>query len=162
MPTAREPKPTTPTNSGANDDRAVRALYTRLIDAWNQRDAVAYATCCTQDANLVGFDGSVIDGRAEIAAHLGAIFTDHVTATYISIVREVRHIGPKTALLRAVVGMIPPNQTDINPAANAIQSLVAVQQGGAWLVALFHNTPAHFHGRPEEAAALTEELRALL
>ena len=31
---------------------------------------------------------------------------------------------------------------------------------GQWRIALFQNTPAQFHGRPEAAEALTDELRA--
>ncbi len=58
--------------------------------------------------------------------------------------------------------MHPPDQKEINPAANAIQSLVAVRASSGWRIAHFQNTPAQFHGRPELADALTEELRQLL
>jgi hypothetical protein len=39
---------------------------------------------------------------------------------------------------------------------------VAARHGGRWLIALFQNTPAQFHGRPELAQQLTEDLRQLL
>jgi hypothetical protein len=58
--------------------------------------------------------------------------------------------------------MVPPGASDINPATNAVQSLVAVRREGVWRIALFHNTPAAFHGRPEESEKLTDELRAAL
>jgi hypothetical protein len=58
--------------------------------------------------------------------------------------------------------MVPPGQTDINPAVNTIQTLVAVKRDGTWRIALFQNTPAQFHGRPELVQQLTEELRQLL
>jgi len=74
----------------------------------------------------------------------------------------VRLLTPEVALLRAVVGMVPHGQREINPATNAIQSLVAVEQDGYWRIALFQNTPAQFHGRPEAVAQLTEELSKLL
>ena len=61
-----------------------------------------------------------------------------------------------------LVGMIPHGQADIDPSLNAIQSLVAVTRRNQWKVALFHNTPAAFHGRPESVAQLTEELRQLV
>ncbi|WP_343423123.1 hypothetical protein [Candidatus Flexifilum breve] len=51
--------------------------------------------------------------------------------------------------------MVPRGQTDINPA-------VRHQPGDRWQIALFQNTPAQFHGRPDLAEALTSELRALL
>ena len=59
-----------------------------------------------------------------------------------------------------VAGMVPPGQTRVNPAVNAVQSLVAREEGGRWLIHLFQNTPAAFHGRPDAAAALTAELQA--
>jgi uncharacterized protein (TIGR02246 family) len=68
-------------------------------------------------------------------------------------------LSPDVVLLRAVVGMIPPGQSDLNPDANAVQTLVAARRDGRWRIDLFHNTPAAFHGRPEERQKLTDELR---
>ena len=61
-----------------------------------------------------------------------------------------------------VVGMHPPEQTELHPAVNAIQSLTAVKRNGPWRIAFFQNTPAEFHGRPHLSHALTEELRQVL
>ena len=72
----------------------------------------------------------------------------------------MRFLSANVALLRAVVGMVPPGESDLNPSVNAIQSLVAARDGGRWLAALFQNTPAAFHGRPELSESLTAELRA--
>jgi hypothetical protein len=66
------------------------------------------------------------------------------------------------ALLRGVVGMIPPGQADLHPDLNAIQTLIATYRAGRWEIDLFQNTPAAYHGRPELQAALTDELRILL
>jgi len=146
----------------ASDEDDVRSIYQRLLGAWNRRDAAAYSALFDDGANVVGFDGSQMNGRSEIESTLAGIFAHHQTASYVSIVREVRTLTPEVAILRAVAGMVPPGQTDINPAVNAIQSLVAVKRGGQWRIALFQNTPAQFHGRPELAQQLTEELRQLL
>ena len=103
-----------------------------------------------------------MNGPAEIDRELGRIFTDHVTARYVGIVREVRFLAPDVAVLRAVAGLVPRGQTDINPQTNAIQSLLAQRSVGGWRIVLYQNTPAQFHGRPELAQALTEELRGAL
>lgn len=144
------------------DEDQICALYQQLLNSWNQRDAAAFAANFAQDANIVGFDGSQMSGRSEITAMLGDIFAHHQTAAYVGKVREVCLLSADVAILRAVVGMVPPGGSDINPAVNAIQSLVASKQAGAWRIVLFQNTPAQFHGRPELSAALTEELRQLL
>jgi hypothetical protein len=64
------------------------------------------------------------------------------------------------AMLRAVSGVIPAGQSDLNPALNAQQTLIAIKRDGVWRIALYQNTPAQFHGRPDLAQRLTEELRA--
>jgi uncharacterized protein (TIGR02246 family) len=148
--------------AGASNEQAIRELYHALLDRWNRGDANGMAELLAPNGNVVGFDGSQMNGRAEMAATLGKIFADHATATYTSIVREVRFVSDDVAILRAVVGMVPPGKSDINPAVNAVQSVVAVREGGEWRIALFHNTPAAYHGRPEESEALTEELRRAL
>ncbi len=144
------------------DESAVRALYARLLESWNKRSSTGFAVLFSKDANVVGFDGSQMNGQAEIESSLRQIFADHETSAYVGKVRQVRLLDPQVALLRAVVGMVPSGRSDLNPAVNAIQTLVAVKQDGEWRIALLQNTPAQFHGRPDLAQALTEELRQLL
>lgn len=141
---------------------AALALYDRLLRSWNTRDAEGFAALFTEDGHAVGFDGSTMDGRAEIASTLSAIFQNHKTATYVSKIREFKEIAPAVALLRAVVGMVPPGEIELNPAVNAIQSVVFVRQSGDVRIVLLQSTPAAFHGRPEVAAALTRELQEIV
>jgi uncharacterized protein (TIGR02246 family) len=148
-----------PTAVDETDD--IQALHRQLLDAWNERDAAAYTDLFATDGTIVGFDGSTVDGRDEIRSHLSGIFADHATGFYVGAVRGARLLGPDVGLLRAVTGLIPDGEEDVNPATNAIQSLIAVRVDGDWRVALFQNTPAAFHGRPEAADALTDELRQL-
>jgi uncharacterized protein (TIGR02246 family) len=149
-------------SSRKTDEAAISDLYFKLLDCWNRRQPSEFAALYSEDGSQVGFDGSQIEGRAQIEAHLRQIFADHMTAAYVGKVREVRFLSAQVALLRAVVGMIPPGKNDLNPAANAVQALVAVKQGDQWRIAHYQNTPAQFHGRPEAVEALTNELRELL
>jgi uncharacterized protein (TIGR02246 family) len=148
--------------SDTSDDAPIAALYRQVLESWNRRDASAFAMLFDDEGHSIGFDGSPITGREEIATTLSQIFADHVTATYRGKIRGIRFLAPHVALLRAVVGMVPPGQSDINPAVNALQTMVAVNFAGDWRIALLQSTPAQFHGRPEMAEALTEELRRLL
>ena len=133
-------------------DHPIRLLYEQILIAWNQQDAAAMAARFEEDGNIVGFDGSQADSRAAIEDHLRPIFADHPTAAYVAIVREIRMLGRDVGLLRAVVGMIPPNSDDINPAGNTIQTLVAIQNADGWQAALFQSTPAAWHVRPQDSA----------
>ncbi len=136
----------------------VRALYSALIDAWNGRDAEAFAALFAQDGTAIGFDGSEMAGRAQIASALGEVFGSHPTAPYVTRVRSVRGSDFGVAVVRAVAGMVPPGQEELNPDLHAQHSLVAEGGLGGWRIVLFQNTPAQFHGRPEAVAALTQEL----
>jgi uncharacterized protein (TIGR02246 family) len=151
----------TASSNRVNEDE-VRSLHQQLLAAWNRRDAEAFAALFAWDGNVVGFDGSQMDGREQIEADLTAIFADHITATYIAKIEGVRFLMPDVAVLRAAVGMMPPGQSDINPAVNTLQTLIATKHGDRWQIAVFQNTPAQFHGRPELVEQMTEELRELL
>ena len=144
-----------------NREDAVRALHEALLTAWNNQDARAYAALFAADATLIGFDGGQVAGSA-VEEHLASIFADHRTASYVHKVIEVRPVTDDVVLLRAKVGMVPPGTSDVNPETNAVQSLVAVREDGTWRIALFQNTPAQYHGRPDLAEEHTAEMRRAL
>jgi uncharacterized protein (TIGR02246 family) len=137
-----------------------QSLHHELLSAWNGRDAAAMASLFADDGSMVGFDGSQANGPVAIEQHLAPVFASHPTAAFVAIVREVRTLVDGAQLLRAVAGMVKPGEAAVNATTNAVQSLVAVRTDAGWRVALFQNTPAAFHGRPEESAHLTAELQA--
>ncbi|MBI1315109.1 SgcJ/EcaC family oxidoreductase [bacterium] len=143
-----------------NDASSARALelYSQLLNAWNRRSADDFAERFGKSGSCIGFDGSMMNGQSEIGSTLSAIFAQHPTASYVAKVREVRPLGAGVTLVRAVAGMIPPGKNEINAAVNAVQSLVVAGSGQDTEIALFQNTPAAFHGRPELSERLTKEL----
>lgn len=146
----------------ASAETEITTLYQNLLNAWNDRSAATFAALFAANATSIGFDGSQMHGPAEIESTLSKIFTDHPTAQYVHKVREVRLLSTESALLRAIVGMVPRGQSDINPATNAFQTIVAVRENNEWKITLLQNTPAQFHGRPELVQQMTDELRQLL
>lgn len=148
--------------ASAAAQRETRELYQRLIEAWNKRNARDYALVFASNGSIVGFDGSQVNGQMEIGAHVSEVFSHHQTATYVTIVRDVRPITNDVTLLRANAGMVPPGKDDLNPELNAVQSMVAARRGGKWEIALFQNTPAAFHEKPDLSKKMTEELRVIL
>lgn len=145
-----------------NDENKVRLLYEKLLESWNNHNAADFANLFARDGNSIGFDGSQLNGRKQINDEISQIFANHKVSSYVGVIREVRPLGPTVFVLRAVAGMVPPGQSEINPAVNAIQTLIALKEKGLFCIALFHNTPAAFHGRPELTQQLTEELQQVL
>jgi uncharacterized protein (TIGR02246 family) len=144
-----------------HDDEVV-GLYESLLSAWNRRDGDGMAVTFADDGEMIGFDGSQVTGRSEIASEMNRIFAEHETASFVWKVRNARALGPGLALLRAVAGMVPPGQSDINPDVNTHHTVLASRSDDAWRIVLFQNTPAQFHGRPELKERLTEELRRVI
>jgi uncharacterized protein (TIGR02246 family) len=140
---------------------AVRDLYAQLLTAWNERDADRFGALFTEDGTTVGFDGSQSHGP-QIAGHLKPIFADHPTAAYVAKVLQVRAVGPDAAVLRAIVGMVPPGAADLKPDVNAVQTLLAERTAGGWRIVLLQNTPAQHHGRPDLVGQHTAELAPLV
>ncbi len=140
-------------------ERDVVTLYRRILDGWNRASAEDFAAAFSETGEVIRYDGSEIQGRAAIVEEMGRIFTDHPTGRYVGKVREVRLLGTELAVLRAVAGVVPAGQADLDPELNSVQSLVANFSDGEWRVVLYQNTPAQFHGRPELVESLNEELR---
>jgi uncharacterized protein (TIGR02246 family) len=146
----------------SNDERKVRSLYQDLLHCWNERKAHDLAALFERNGSLIGFDGTMLNRRTEIQSVLRKIFASHPTAAFVEKITDVRFITPDVAVLRAVAGMVPSGKSDINPAVNTIQTLVAAKIDGAWHISVFQNTPAAFHDKPELRQKLTDELRQTL
>jgi uncharacterized protein (TIGR02246 family) len=151
------------TLSSAADEAAIRALYQQLMDGWNAANGGAFASPFEEDADLVGFDGTSIKGRHEIALFHQRLFDMFLKGSrLVGKVRSLRFATPDVAVMHTVGGTVMAGQTDLEPERNSTQTLVAVKRNGKWILAAFQNTRATYNGRPEESQKLTEELRSLL
>ena len=144
------------------DIAAIKKLHEALLTYWNKQDAKGMASLFAENGNAIGFDGSQMNGQSEIETELKKVFSNHKTASFVWKVKEVRFLVSDVALLRAIVGMIPPDKKEINPATNAIQTVIAVPGNDVWKISLFQNTPAQFHWRPELVEEMTKELSELI
>lgn len=143
-------------------EQLIKDLYIALLTAWNNQDAVSFAELFYKDGNVIGYDGSPLNGKEAIFDELSQIFAHHSTAKFVYSIREIRELTDKTVLLRAIVGMVPRDTLELMESVNALQSMIAVKKDNEWKIALFQNTPAAFHGRPKEAEKMTEELQTLI
>ncbi len=147
---------------GNEKQTVIEAIYNQLITSWNERNASEMAGLFNEFGELIGFDGSLAKGSQEIFDHLNPIFRDHPTPPFVCKVKSVQFLADNAAILRAIAGMISPGQQTINPDLNTHHTLVTIKKGDTWKIALFQNTPAQFHGRPELVERMTSELNELL
>jgi uncharacterized protein (TIGR02246 family) len=150
-------------SSATDDEGAIRSLYQQLMDGWNAASGDAFAAPFEEDGDLVGFDGTHIKGRQEIASFHQHLFDMFLKGSrLVGKVRSVRFLTSNVAVMHAVGGTVMAGESDLERERNSVQTLVAVKRNGKWSLAAFQNTRAIYMGRPEESQKLTEELRALL
>ena len=89
------------------DEAAVRALYQQLMDGWNQGSGEAFAAVFTEDGDLVGFDGTHLKGRQEIAPFHQQLFDKWLKGSrLVGQVKDVRFLSPDIAVMHAVGGRL--------------------------------------------------------
>ena len=128
----------------STDEAAVRALYQQLMDGWNQGSGEAFAAVFTEDGDLVGFDGTHLKGRQEIAPFHQQLFDKWLKGSrLVGQVKDVRLLHPDIALMHAVGGTVMRGKSEPVPERDSIQTLVATHQDGEWRLAAFQNTRLH-------------------
>jgi uncharacterized protein (TIGR02246 family) len=144
----------------SDDEAAIRKLYQQMIDGWNEGRGDAFAAPYTDDSDFIGFDGTYMKGRQEIASFHQMLFNKFLRGSrLIGKIRSIRFVTMDVAIMIAVGGTVMAGRSDIDADRNSIHTLVAVKHNVKWYFTAFQNSRAQFIGRPEESHALTEELR---
>jgi uncharacterized protein (TIGR02246 family) len=125
----------------AADERAIRALHGRVLDAWGAGDGEAFAAPFSDDALFIGFDGSLMRGREQIASTHQEVFDRWMKGTRLVEERtEVRFVGADVAIVHALGGTVMRSKSEPTPERDSIQTLVAVRDAGGWSFVSFQNT----------------------
>ena len=144
----RTPMQDNTTTDYAADETAVRDLYRRLMDGWNRGSGDDFAAVFAENGDLVGFDGTHLRGRREIAPFHQELFDKWLKGTrLVGQIEDVRFLNPDIALIHAVGGTVMRGKTEPSPERDSIQKLVAVRRDGQWRFAAFQNTRARPMGR---------------
>ncbi len=132
--------------------RTPQELGTLLAAAWSAGDAAAYGELFTEDADYVTFQGHRLRGRDEIEKVHAWLFDGPLRGS-----RLVSDSSPGTdggdvsgADVRMVAGGVAvmvsggnvqlPGQQGRDTSRDSIQTVVAVERGGRWLITAFQNT----------------------
>lgn len=127
-PAAQEPM-------AESDEERIRALADRYASAWNEGDAAAVAELYALDGDLVGVEGRVHEGRAEVLDRMSEDFDGIFQGTEITITTDsVRLIEPEIALVDGtftITGMTGPDGEAMDPLEGRYSNIV-VEHGGEW------------------------------
>jgi uncharacterized protein (TIGR02246 family) len=143
------------------NEENIRSLYFQMIDGWNKGNGHLFASPFAEDGDLVGFDGTHLNGRQQIASFHQQLLDTYVKGSrLVGRIRDVRFLTPRVAIMHAVGGTIMKGQIDLEPERNSIHTLVLKKgDDDRWCIAAFQNTRAQYIGRPEMTNELTKELR---
>jgi uncharacterized protein (TIGR02246 family) len=134
--------------SSTNDEAAVRALYRQLMDGWNKGSGESFAVPFAEDGDLIGFDGTHLKGRREIASFHQPLFDKWLKGTrLVGEVKSVRFLSPDVALMHVIGGTVMEGKSEPSPERDSIQTLVATKRGDEWSLAAFQNTRVRPMGR---------------
>jgi uncharacterized protein (TIGR02246 family) len=132
---------TQPSTRDSSAESAVRECYERLMDGWNIGSAQAFADTFAEDGQLVGFDGTHLEGCAAIAAFQRPLFEKWLKGTrLVGKVKNVKILTPDLALVHAIGGTVMRGHAKADPARDSIQTLVMTKREGSWQVLAFQNT----------------------
>ncbi|HEX5736030.1 MAG TPA: SgcJ/EcaC family oxidoreductase [Blastocatellia bacterium] len=124
----------------AEDEAAIRAIVTRLRDAWNAGDSKAWGVLFAEDADYVIINGMRIKGREAIDSGHKQIFdTIYKGSVLAASTQSVRFIRDDVAVAHTEWHL--KYRRDNAPREHkAMCTMVMTKQNGQWSVLAFHNT----------------------
>jgi uncharacterized protein (TIGR02246 family) len=121
-------------------DVMLHDLFDRMCAAWTAGDAVAYGACFTEDSDYVSYDGTRARGRQAVVENHDRLFRGVLSGSaLVGRVESVRLLRPDVAVLHATGSVLMPWRSKLPRRRLSRQTLVAVREGGTWLIAALHN-----------------------
>jgi uncharacterized protein (TIGR02246 family) len=124
-----------------DDEKQIRALHERVLEGWNRGSGAAFAAPFSEEARFVGFDGSLFEGRREIAGSHQELFDRWMKGSrLVGECTDVTFVRDQVAVVHAAGGTIARGKSEPAPERDSIQTLVAVRDGDTWSFVAFQNT----------------------
>lgn len=125
------------------DQEAIQAVPGRIVAAWAQHDATAFARVFAEDGSMI-LPGVYLTGREAIRdfmdqAFAGAYRGTRVTGTPIA----VKPLAQDVVLVLTQGGVLAEGETEVSGAGAIRASWLLRKDSGEWLLAAYQNTPAN-------------------
>jgi len=128
--------------TGETDERAIRAVMDRFVDAWNHHDAKAFATVFAEDADFTNWRGTAARGRTKIEAFHAPVFASIFSKSHLEYTDiKTRFVRPDVATVDVhwkMSGAIDA-QGNPRPEREGLLSFVMAKSAGQWEIVVLHN-----------------------
>jgi uncharacterized protein (TIGR02246 family) len=127
--------------TGETDERAIRAVMDRFVDAWNHHDAKAFATVFAEDADFTNWRGTGASGRSKIEAFHAPVFATIFSKSHLEYTDiKTRFVRPDVATVDVhwkMSGAIDA-QGNPRPEREGLLSFVMANSAGQWEIVVMH------------------------
>ncbi|HEV7979593.1 SgcJ/EcaC family oxidoreductase [Amycolatopsis sp.] len=124
------------------DEAAVRAVPQRIVAAWAENDAEAFAKVFTADGSMILPGDVFVTGREHIREFMAAGYAGPYRGTRVfGEPVAIKILGPTTVLLITKGGVLAPGETEVAPERAVRASWLLAKQDGEWLLTAYQNTP---------------------
>ncbi|MGW0521558.1 SgcJ/EcaC family oxidoreductase [Crossiella sp. NPDC003009] len=123
----------------------INKTFQRLVEAWNNGDATAYAAQFTEDVDYVTFHGMHIRGRAELESGHAKLFAGPLKGVKLGggsaeATPSVKFLGPDVAVVVNSGGSSLPEDDAPAPERDSVTTAVVVRTDDRWLISAFQVT----------------------
>jgi uncharacterized protein (TIGR02246 family) len=126
------------------DEVALRELYQRMIDNW--QDATTYAECFAQDADYIIANGKLEHGWKEIADNHKLIFSAWARNSHLEgRIHRLRFLTRDVAVITAYGHIVYDDHRSSDNNKRTIYTLIAQRIDDAWIFVGYQNTPLGGH-----------------
>jgi uncharacterized protein (TIGR02246 family) len=134
---------TLPTTGLDTEQHAVREVIDGVYTAWADNDADAFAALYLADATVVQ-PGVYKNSREVVRTSMAAAFAGPLKgSTVIDQLLNVRILGDDVAVVISEGGVMMSGETEVPAQRRVRATWVLAKRGGKWLIAAYHNSPAH-------------------
>lgn len=137
-------KSPTPTFVGpaAAEQAAVWSLPQRLVSAWANNDADAFAALFHDDGTMI-LPGLYKKGRESIREHMAHAFNTHYKGTRVTGQPiHIKFLSRDVMVMITLGGVLGPKETTVSDVRSIRATWLASKQDGQWLLAAYQNSPA--------------------
>lgn len=125
------------------DEAAITAMLSEMYRAWDDNDADGFVRRYTDDATAI-LPGSLRAGRQVIRDSMAAGFAGPLKGSASADRRlSLRFVGRDAAIAISEGGFRLSGETAVPDERKVNATWVFEKRGGRWMIAAYHNSPAH-------------------